>query len=1410
MLPKDKIYRLKIVSVFVFTALIALVGWQSFSSPALSAAVAENSNNNSAANSAEIKTVLNHAPENTAISSDQPKPADRSEMLTKQDPQPVEGCLKCHGNIEPMHRYNNTGALDELKDGKDAQELSCTYCHGGNPVATTLEAAHVQPRFPDEWNCKNGRCSSANPERSNVLLAKESQEFVRFINPGDLRVVSQTCGACHAAENHTNQRSMMAHGAMLWGAALYNNGGYPIKDTQFGESYNEQGNSQMLIQNPAPTREQQAFKGILWFIQPLPRWEISQPGNVLRVFERGGKRRLEVGLPDKEEEPGKPDKGLSPRGMGTLNRTDPVYLGIQKTRLLDPTLNFLGTNDHPGDYRSSGCTACHVVYANDRSPVHSEQYAEFGNRGETQTKDESIPRNQPGHPIKHQFTSRIPTSQCMVCHMHPGTNMVASYLGTTWWDNETDGKFMYPEKQKNPSQKEEDEILDRNPEASATRGLWSDREFLQKTGTAEFNKKLERTQFADFHGHGWMFRAVYNKNRKGEWLDTHGKVIDPNDPDKFQKAVHLKDIHLERGMHCTDCHFGQDTHGDGNLYNEPRAAIEIDCKDCHGTIQERANLFTSGFAARELDPKNETEARQIENRKKANQPLKGRNLTQQRFRGTDGRRQVVFERVNQNIANRQKKTPCVDEKGNAVEVVVGDILQYSTVVPNRCWRITQTVDTVVKNPNHEEDYNEKSAYAKTIQKDNETWGEVPSEEKMLAHRDNNMTCYACHSSWMTSCFGCHLSMEANRKMPNRHNEGGDSRNFTAYNYQVLRDEVYMLGRDGTVTGHRIAPVRSSSAVLVSSRNQNREWIYHQQQTVSAEGFNGQAFNTHVPHTVRAKETKSCSDCHVSKDNDNNAWMAQLLLQGTNFVNFIGHYAFVAAEHSLEAIAVTEHSEPQAVIGSRLHQIAYPDNYKKFVANGSKLKKYYEHVGNPEVLQVHVRGEYAYVAAGKGGLRVYDIAQIDQKGFSERIVTAPVSPFGQRFYVGSKYATAVAAPSTLAVDPARWRMMLDKDGKIKSVDPETANKLHAEAVKAGKPSPMINEEQPIHPLYAYLYVADREEGLILVNAATILDGDPQNNFLKRAVTFNPENALSGANNITIAGTNAFITTDKELVVVDIDNPLNPKIKQRIGAPQLNNPLGIAVQFRYGFIIDKDGMKVLDLTGLMQNGGTIRVVENNGSPVTVPLKHAHEIYVARTYAYVANGSEGLAIIDVEKPESPQMTQMFNADGKLSDTHGVKVAMTNASLYAYVADGKNGLHVLQLTDPETMPTYAGFSPRPEPRWIANFKTKGPALHVSKGLDRDRAVDESGNQVAVFGRRGARPFNLEEVNRMLRTNDGTGDFFQVSDEPTPAGKKQPDNKTASSQDSSWSKFWKSLLTYSGIGLGFILFCFRLSNRRK
>jgi len=210
--------------------------------------------------------------------------------------------------------------------------------------------------------------------------------------------------------------------------------------------------------------------------------------------------------------------------------------------------------------------------------------------------------------------------------------------------------------------------------------------------------------------------------------------------------------------------------------------------------------------------------------------------------------------------------------------------------------------------------------------------------------------------------------------------------------------------------------------------------------------------------------------------------------------------------------------------------------------------------------------------------------------------------------------------------------------------------------------------------------------------------------------------------------------------------------------LKDPRAVAVQFRYGFIVDDDGMKVLDLS----SPGSPKLVPG----ALIPLGDAHDVYVARTYAYVANGKEGIAIIDVEKPEMPRLDQTYNAEGRLNDAHQVKVAMTNASLFGYVADGKNGLRILQLTSPETMPEYAGFSPRPKPVLIATFKTKGEALAISKPLDRDRAVDESGNQISVFGRRGARPFNLDEIMRMLRTDDGKGNWFAVSDTPTTPAK--------------------------------------------
>ncbi len=151
------------------------------------------------------------------------------------------------------------------------------------------------------------------------------------------------------------------------------------------------------------------------------------------------------------------------------------------------------------------------------------------------------------------------------------------------------------------------------------------------------------------------------------------------------------------------------------------------------------------------------------------------------------------------------------------------------------------------------------------------------------------------------------------------------------------------------------------------------------------------------------------------------------------------------------------------------------------------------------------------------------------------------------------------------------------------------------------------------------------------------------------------------------------------------------------------------------------------------------------------------MARTYAYVAAGAEGLVIVNVERPEAIAELSRFNAGGQLRDSRDVIVGATNASLFAYVADGSGGLKVIQLISPESQPKFYGFSPEPKPQLIAHYRTAKPALSLSKGLDRDRAVDETGGQIAVIGRRGAKPLTPEEVRRLYL--DANGNPWFTSD---------------------------------------------------
>ena len=1204
-----------------------------------------------------------------------PAPASQSASEVEEK---SAGCVSCHTETDNKDMHVSQSV-----------KLGCVDCHGGSPEVTfsgegkadlsnpayksAMKDAHVLPLYPEAWP------GSRNPKRSYTLLNKESPEFARFINPSDFRVADKACGNCHQEIIEASKRSMHSTGAMFWGGASYNNGILPFKNYILGESYNREGVGTTLKgpEIPADLEEEAADQGIVPKLMPLPAWETMKPADIFRVFEDGGRNINtlfpEIGLPNvlgdiqRLEEPGRPDIRQSNRGPGTGQRIAVPLINLTKTRLNDPLTWFIGTNDQPGDYRHSGCASCHVVYANDRQKAHSGPYAKFGHEGKSVTEDPTISKEESGHPLEHKFTRAVPSSQCMTCHMHQPNMFMNTYFGYTMWDYESDAPFMWPEEQQYPDAERRREVLNRNPEGAAPRGKWADLEFLKDVW--ENNDKYQDTQFADYHGHGWNFRAVFKRDREGHLLDEDGDIVSNDDPDKFEKAVHMTSTHLDSGMHCVDCHFSQDNHGNGYMYGEVAMAVEVSCKDCHGTAEKLPNLFTSGPAA-----------------------LEG-GTDMSLMRTPDGRRR--FEWVN------------------------GDLYQRSMMYPDKEWKVSLVKDSVTKGS---PEYNDEAARAKLMSSDVKTQNygtQVPPDDRV--HSNEEMECYACHTSWTTACGGCHLPIKANEKTERHHYEGGQTRNYATYNPQVIGTQLYMLGRHSSGKGGKYAPVRSSSALVLSSENANREKIYMQQPPISASGFSSQAFNPHFPHTTRKEETKTCSNCHLSEDNDNNAIMSNLLLMGTNALNFIGHYAWVGGEEQVTGVEVTEWKEPQAVIGSYLHKYAYPDWFEDHQENNQKLQTAYNHSsGSAQCLQM--RGEYLYVAEGDEGFRVYDIASIDNKGFSQRIVTAPASPLGQDTHIETTNASCVALPSNQPIRPA---------------------------LNEGELMREVNEEQPFAPIYKYALITDREEGLILSNIDTLMDGEPTNNYLERALTWNEDDILAGARHLTIGGDYVYVAADAGIVILDMSDPMNPSVASVV---PMENARASALQFRYLFVTDSEGFKVVNVT----HPEDPQVV----SGATIPMEDARKLSVSRTYAYVAADEKGLVIVDVEAPEQPKVHKRFDGGGRLTDSHDVVIGATNASKFAYVADGKNGLQVVQLTSPDLQPNFYGYSPEPVPKFIANYPTESAALSLSRGLPRDRGVDETGGQIAVFGRKGSRPLNKEEMEELYLDDEGNPWFVDDKEE--------------------------------------------------
>ncbi len=179
-----------------------------------------------------------------------------------------------------------------------------------------------------------------------------------YANPSDLRVVENTCGGCHPGKVENVKKSLHATSAGKISGARYAQGAQTRKSIYANYSIEDD--------NPEG-------KFAVASLAQIPVYDPSKP-------------------------------------EGPTNHLIDDYLRNQCLRC------HVWSDGHQrdGDYRASGCAACHILYSDN---------------GTYEGGDKAIAKDQKDRPIVHRITRKIPETQCIHCH-NRGGRIGVSFIGT--------------------------------------------------------------------------------------------------------------------------------------------------------------------------------------------------------------------------------------------------------------------------------------------------------------------------------------------------------------------------------------------------------------------------------------------------------------------------------------------------------------------------------------------------------------------------------------------------------------------------------------------------------------------------------------------------------------------------------------------------------------------------------------------------------------------------------------------------------------------------------------------------------------------------------------------------------------------------------------------------------------------
>ena len=355
-------------------------------------------------------------------------------------------------------------------------------------------------------------CSTTNRRNSFVSSIRRSAD-----RP------SQLWHDCHPREVLRNRKSMMTHGCMLWGAALYNNGSVPVQAGPRSAKATACTGVPQRIANGSrrrPTRETQ--KGVVPYLDPLPRFEISQPGNILPHLQArrtisardrhpgAARRHRPAADPFEQSRPGhrKPHRSRSSSpAENAPARSDAQFPRHQRPSRRLPLQRLHRLPCHlrqrplAGPFRGLTPRAGNRGSSVQSRPDHSEERAGPSHRAPVRPRQRhpDQPVHRLPHPSRHQRDEQLPRLQ--------------------WWDEETDGELMYPTTQKHPTAEQDGpsrrcSTPTKQPAAASGPIPPSWRILI------DLNTRTRQTQFADFHGHGWI-SAPSTSRTQGQHARSH-------------------------------------------------------------------------------------------------------------------------------------------------------------------------------------------------------------------------------------------------------------------------------------------------------------------------------------------------------------------------------------------------------------------------------------------------------------------------------------------------------------------------------------------------------------------------------------------------------------------------------------------------------------------------------------------------------------------------------------------------------------------------------------------------------------------------------------------------------------------------------------------------------------------------